>query len=147
MSKQKKSGSEPKRNVVPLASSALGRRIQALEKRCLELEGQRTMLVRAIGALAMRCVRAEGDEHPEPAILIPFAEMNVSRDIGFAMDNSGPTPGLVVAIAKPQNPGEKIDTEAEVGAMVEAEERENAEREAAIERHHVEERERARGEG
>lgn len=123
---QKKSGSSKSSRVVPLHSTALGRRIAALEKRNAELEGQRTMLVRAIGALGVRCVRAEGDQHPEPAILIPFAEMNVARDIGFAIDRNGSTPGLLVAIANPVNPEKAIDSEREIGAMVEAEERVNA---------------------
>ena len=147
MSKQRqnKSGTAKPRaaSVVPLHSTVLGRRIMALEKRNLELEGQRTMLVRAIGALAVAHAAAVGDTHEEPAILIPFEDMNVARDIGFAIDKEGPTPGFVVAIAKPLNPEQKIDSQAEVVAMVDAEERENAEREADIERQHAEERARA----
>lgn len=124
MSKQTKSGSPAKRksNVAPLMNSSLGRRIAALETRCMQLEGQRTMMMRALGALAVAHAKAVGDEHPEPAILIPFAEMNIERDIGLAIDKEHETPGLVVAVAKPVRPEKPIDSEAEAASMVEVEE-------------------------
>lgn len=118
MKHQGKSGSGAKRKVVPLVSTAMGRRIADLEKAKLALEGQRTMLVRAIGALVIELSKARGDEHAEPAVLIPFADMNVSRDIGFAVDKESERPGLVVAVSNPIRPAAPIDSAAEVEAMV-----------------------------
>lgn len=118
---QKKSGTDPKRKAIPLHSTALGRRILDLEQRVAALQSQRTMMVRAIGALAVAHAKALGDTHEEPAILIPFVDMNVARDVGFAIDKEGENPGFVVAVAKPVRPDEKIDSASEVAAMSEHE--------------------------
>ncbi len=113
MKKQQKNGTPPRRNVIPLHSTILGRRIIALETEKTQLEGRQTMLIRALGALVVHQAEVAG---VEPTMLIPFADMNVSRDIGFAVDR-GATPGLVISVTKPPVAGGVIDSEAEVVAL------------------------------